>query len=49
MNLNTSDDDNTLSEMSASIRGKMARGDGEATQRGIGGALTKKAGRGNAP
>ena len=31
--MNTSDDDNTLSEMSMSIRGKMARGDGEATKR----------------
>ena len=30
--MNTSDDDNTLSEMSMSIRGKMARGDGEATK-----------------
>jgi hypothetical protein len=40
--MNTSDDDNTLSEMSMSIRGKMARGDGEQTQ-GKGKALGRSA------
>lgn len=40
--MNTSDDDNTLSEMSMSIRGKMARGDGEQTK-GLANRLGKSA------